>query len=772
MKSLLKKTTAKVAVFAMLLSVVPVSIPAKESKAAELSPYLNVEYGIQYTGERTAQANADGTAWSIEYFNVANSAYETGDEFYISTKVSGAENFKQVAIQSSVNGWDWAAAPKKWSGDGTANDTVIAGKVTATQDGDNLAFKIQFDNAIDTVEEDPTITLTDLYIMKLGDASDAEALPTDKQIALGTEYTGTVEAVLNDNVYEAQYFNVTDSSYSAGDTYIISYTLGGATGFKQVATQSNLDGWSWNGATKVWANDGLAEAQNVAGSFTSSSAGNGVSFKIRLDTPVDADAEWADSIDITLTNLVVVKVSNDDTVTLPSSMELNKNRKYSGKINAEKGEGSWNIQYFNVNDSAMKKDDQFKITFSISGASAFKQLVVQTNANNWAWDVAPKTWQSEGIADGTSFSAIITATQAIQNIAFKLWLDNPVDESFDTTPVEITLKDLQISDVATVASLNKAYKDYFNVGAAVSASMAGDVDYQNRITGTFGTITAENEMKPDALLNQSASQNGDGTPVLNLEYSGMTKILDFAKANGLEVRGHALVYAAQTSDWFFREGYTDDGDYVDADTMDARLQSYIEQVVTFVDTNYPGVVTAWDVVNEAFDDDGSFKENGWTETLGEDYVAKAFEYAREATDSKLFYNDYNLELAAKQDAIMNNLVYMDVDFDGVGMQEHVTLTYPTINAIQNAIEFFATEIGEVQITELDVQIEANETEEAQAERYAALFNLFKDNSSALTNVTVWGINDGNSWRSDKRPLLFYDDLTPKPAFQSVLDAAK
>lgn len=782
MKKEVKKFLAKVVTAAMLLSTV-VGIgttPEKSAKAAELSSYLNMEFGIKYTGQTTAEVNSTGDAWNIQYFNVADSAYASGDVFYVSCKISGASNFKQVAVQSSANNWDWNSAPKKWTNSGTANNTVVAGKITATQAGTNLSFKMQFDNVVDeaAVTDQQSITLTDLYIMKVSQASQTStAIPESKQLTLGTKYTGTVAAAANEGVYEAQYFNVSDSSYSAGDTYIISYTLGGATEFKQVATQANLNGWSWDDATKVWASDGLATAQDVVGDFVASSAGNGVSFKVRLDTLVDDTTELGDSIDLTLTDLVVVKVANDDTIALPSSLQISKDRNYSGTVNAVKGTDSWNVQYFNVNDSAYAVGDQIKISFDISGASDFKQLVLQTSANGWAWDSAPKIWKSNGITDGTTLSAIITATQAADNLSFKLWLDNPVESGFDTTPVEMTLSNLYVKDIETVASLQDAYASHFDVGAAVSASMVQDVEYQNRIKGVFGTITAENEMKPDALLNQSASQaacdgDGDGMPVLNLQNSGMTAILDFAEANDLKVRGHALVYAAQTPDWFFHVGYTDDGANVSASVMEDRLESYIKQVVEFVDTNYPGVVTSWDVVNEALADDGTYKSNNWKTIMGDSYVVKAFKYASQyaSSSSKLYYNDYNLEITAKQNKVISLLDSLSTGarIDGIGMQEHVTLTYPTETNIQSAITKFANEELDVQITELDVQIDDDQSLAAQADRYEDLFTLFKNKSDSISNVTLWGINDGSSWKSAKRPLLFYDDLTPKPAFNKVL----
>ena len=774
-----KKALAKLVVVAMLITTAAGFAPAKNVAAAALSEYLNMEFGIKYTGERAAVKNEAGNAWSIEFFNVADSAFQAGDVFFVSCKVSGAASFKQACVQSGVNNWDWATAPKTWANDGIADGTTVCGNMVATKAGDNVSFKIQFDNVVAdaTVGAEKNITLTDLYIMKLGNTNDeASALPENKALTLGTKYTGTVSAVKNENVYEAQYFTVNDSSYSEGDSYIISYSLSNAGDFRQVATQSNLNNWSWGDAKKVWAGDGLPNGQEVAGSFTAASAGSGISFKIRLDSPT-AEATPGDSVELSLTNLTVVKVTNTDSITLPESMAINKDRKYSGAVSAVKDGGSWNVQYFNVNDSAIDTGDMFKISFKISGASAFKQLAVQSNVDGWGWADAPKMWKNDGIADGTTFSAVIKATQDCDKITFKLWFDNPVDETFDTTPVAMTLTDLQIKDIAPVADLGEAYKNHFAVGAAVSASMIDDVEYQHIIKSCFRTITAENEMKPDALLNQKASQeaaeaDADAEPVLNLEYSGMSKILDFAKDNGLKVRGHSLLYAQQTPDWFFNEGYTANGAKVDATTMEARMESYIRQVIEFVDTNYPGVVTAWDVVNEALDNDGTVKSDNWSDIMGDDYIATAFSYAYlyKADGTKLYYNDFNMEESAKKAAVLELASSLE-GIDGIGMQEHISLTYPMVANIGAAIDAYKAAGLDVQITELDVQIEADETVEAQADRYADLFTLFKSKSDKISNVTLWGIDDGTSWRKAKRPLLFYSDLTPKPAFNSVLAAA-
>ncbi|MCH5253059.1 MAG: hypothetical protein J1F22_08840 [Lachnospiraceae bacterium] len=459
MKTPVRRHLAKIVVFAMMLSTAVGFTPAKKAAAADLSQYLNVEYGIKYSGETIATVNEDETAWSVEYFNVVDSSFKEGDEFYISCGISSTKNntldFKQIAIQSSANNWDWNAAPKKWSEGGFEGTTVVAGKITATTDGDNLAFKMQFDNETKAQRDEIDITLTDLYIMKIGNIyEEASELPEDLQVDLETPYDGTVTANLNEGAYEAQYFNVNDSSYSAGDTYIISYTLDKAIDFRQAVIQSNLNNWDWATSPKVWSGNGLAEGQTVIGDFTAAESGDGISFKIRVDSPLDEEAELPESIELALKDLIVVKVSNSTILPLPGSMMIDMGRNYAGMVDAVKDEemGSWNVQYFNVNNSPITAGQQFKITFTVSGADAFKQLAVQSNVNGWAWDESPKLWRTEGIEDGTAFSGIITATEDCDQLTFKLWFDNPVDEDFDTTPVAMTLDNLSVSDITEDAA--------------------------------------------------------------------------------------------------------------------------------------------------------------------------------------------------------------------------------------------------------------------------------------------------------------------------------
>lgn len=460
MKRFLKKHVAKILVLAMVLTTVVGFAPAKAVTGETLPDEKNIEFGVKYSGEVEATLNEEKTAYDIQFFNVADSAFNAEDEFYVSCTFDGAEAFKQIAIQSDVNDWDWAAAPKVWSDTGVTSGTVVAGKIEATVDGENLAFKIQLDNPVENAEiaEPLKITLSDLYIIKLTNAGETSYfLPADKYIGLGVPYSGDVTANINEtkDAWEAQYFNVVDTTYTEGDTYVFSYTLEGADGFRQVVTQSSLNNWAWDGSPKLWAGEGLAPSQSFAGAITATGDGEGISFKIRLDSPVpESDTEPGESISLKVTNLIVVKVTDSTVLDLTEPFDISANQYYTGNVEAvlDEDDNSWNIEYFNIDGSEIKEGEQFRVSFIVSGASDFKQVAVLSNANGWDWESAPKIYREEGIQDGTPFSGVITATAPEETeengpISFKLRFDNPMTEEFNEETVGMTLTNLIVTGI-------------------------------------------------------------------------------------------------------------------------------------------------------------------------------------------------------------------------------------------------------------------------------------------------------------------------------------
>lgn len=329
-------------------------------------------------------------------------------------------------------------------------------------------------------------------------------------------------------------------------------------------------------------------------------------------------------------------------------------------------------------------------------------------------------------------------------------------------------------------SLYKRYEGYFYFGTCVSASYLNNSKVTELLLEQFNSITCENEMKPDALLNQYQCQS-QGKVVVTVP-SNTKKILDWAKKNGLKVRGHVLVWYSQTPDWFFREGFRSDGALVSREEMLSRMESYIKQVLNYCDTNYPGMFYAWDVVNEAFTDDGTgYRDCNWYKILGEDYITEAFRFARKYASSgtKLFYNDFNTYInysdKIKTTRICNLVKELKKEnlIDGVGMQAHLDVSYPSADDFVKTVTTFSNLGVEVQITELDVTTTASAAGwKQQGEYLDRIFSALEKNDRTgvcnLTSVSVWGIADSYSWRASQDPLLFDDNLKPKAAYYSVL----
>lgn len=327
-------------------------------------------------------------------------------------------------------------------------------------------------------------------------------------------------------------------------------------------------------------------------------------------------------------------------------------------------------------------------------------------------------------------------------------------------------------------------------GTRVNSSTPDDYTLKSLIGAHFNSITASNEMKAYTLLDQQASQKSeDGMPRMNFDKS--TCIIDVASETGTRIRGHVLVWDSNMSDWFFREGYKSNGDYVDAATLKKRLESYISQTITYYEKNYPGLVYCWDVVNEAVGDDISSwdysdarhirtkrggQPNMFYEIIGNDYVELSFLYAKNTVeklqaenpdvDIKLFYNDYSTFSSRKRDAIcalIDSINSYATDengnyrklVDGVGMQGYIggyatqsgCMSNADIDNIEKAIRMFGNHGVEVQITEMAVRNYNDDeaTMEKHAQYYAKLMErlvaINAGEEKPLTGISIWGLYD-------------------------------
>ena len=321
-------------------------------------------------------------------------------------------------------------------------------------------------------------------------------------------------------------------------------------------------------------------------------------------------------------------------------------------------------------------------------------------------------------------------------------------------------------------TLKEAFDGDFKVGVTTTSGYLSEEDRVAQIKENFNSITMENEMKPESLLDWDGSEKSkDGMPVIKEET--LEKALKAAQEAGIPLRGHTLVWYSQTPEWFFSKKYDPSKGYVDKATMKKRMESYIKQVLTYCKENYPGLVYAWDVVNEAVGDDGNYRtESMWYETYGDfSYIKDAFTFARKYAEegTKLFLNDYNEYIAQKRDLLYAKVVelYDAGLLDGVGMQSHWDMDFPSVDLFETALEKYASIDGiEIQLTEIDMH-NTDDSEEGlkkQAERYKEFFDVItkmkREGKANITSVTFWGLKDGESWLSGSKgetsyPLFVY-----------------
>ena len=338
-------------------------------------------------------------------------------------------------------------------------------------------------------------------------------------------------------------------------------------------------------------------------------------------------------------------------------------------------------------------------------------------------------------------------------------------------------------------SLSEKWQGEFKIGVALSSFQLTGARFAGIVAKNFSSITCENEMKADSILDQTASARAGDPLHAKLHFYGADKVLDFASKNGIQVRAHTLVWHSQTPRWFFAEGYSTKSDaaLVDRETMIARMENYIKDEMEHFNTKYPGVIYAWDVVNEAIDpgncdENGYRKESLWYQVVGPDYIELAFTFARKyaAPDQKLFYNDYSTTDMAKKVYIVKLLRKLKAKgvIDGMGMQTHISVTSPSAMDIMTAIRDYTDTGVTVHITEMDISSE-DPTPYGQmllATRYRSVMNTLKfvkeKSGCDVESVTVWGLLDSQTWLTNSSrtcyPLLFDSKMNPKPAFFGMM----
>lgn len=326
-----------------------------------------------------------------------------------------------------------------------------------------------------------------------------------------------------------------------------------------------------------------------------------------------------------------------------------------------------------------------------------------------------------------------------------------------------------------IPKLHERYANYFDIGAAVNLETM--VSQKQLLVDQFNSITAENDMK---FVSVHPSED-------QYTFAAADQLLQFAEEHGKKMRGHTLVWHNQTTDWIFQDK---NGGVASRELVLERMKAHIDTIVG----RYKGRIFAWDVVNEAIEDstDIWLRDSKWLQIVGEDFIAKAFQFAHEADpNALLFYNDYNECTPVKRDKIfklVQSLQQQDIPIHGLGLQGHWNLTGPHIDVIREALDKYAQLQIPLHITELDISVFSHDDRrtdltaapaqwlELQAQRYDELFSLFREYKDVIQSVTFWGAADDYTWLSDfpvrgrkNWPFVFDEQHQPKSSFWSIAD---
>ena len=345
---------------------------------------------------------------------------------------------------------------------------------------------------------------------------------------------------------------------------------------------------------------------------------------------------------------------------------------------------------------------------------------------------------------------------------------------------------------SSAQGLKDALGQSFLVGAALNVSQTSGYDslVTATITNHFNCIVPEDCLKPEAL------QPAEG----QFKWRKADRFVKFGEDRGMAVIGHVLVWHSQTPDWFFKDA---EGKPASKELLTDRMRTHIHTVVG----HFKGRIKGWDVVNEAIEDDGSYRQSPWYQILGPEYIELAFRFAHEADpDAELYYNDFSMSVPAKRKAVcqmISDLKKKGIRIDGIGMQSHNGLTWPEMDDYEASIEAYAALGCQVMITELDMNVLPNPeafsgAEVSQSfdysekmdpyknglpddvaqrinERWLEFFKLYKRHQQQISRVTLWGVSDAQSWMNNwpvsgrtAYALLFDRQYHPKPVIKDII----
>lgn len=343
--------------------------------------------------------------------------------------------------------------------------------------------------------------------------------------------------------------------------------------------------------------------------------------------------------------------------------------------------------------------------------------------------------------------------------------------------------------------LKDAFANKFYIGTAVNEWQITGKDSASSqlIKENFNAIVAENCMKGGPMQPEEGK----------FRFDLADKFIEFGEKNNMYMTGHTLIWHSQAPRWFFTDK---DGNEVSREVLIQRMKDHIYTVVG----RYKGKIKGWDVVNEAIEDDGSYRKSRYYKIIGEEFIELAFKFAHEADpDVELYYNDYSMFLPGKRAgvvAMVKKLQEKGIRIDAIGMQGHVGLDFPELKEFEESIKAYTALGVKVMITEMEISVlpmpdykvgaeisasfeykqKLNPYEKglpdsvnAQFEqRYLDFFNLFLKYKDVISRVTVWGANDALSWKNNwpvrgrtDYALLFDRNNKPKPVVAKIIQEA-
>ena len=343
-----------------------------------------------------------------------------------------------------------------------------------------------------------------------------------------------------------------------------------------------------------------------------------------------------------------------------------------------------------------------------------------------------------------------------------------------------------------IPTLQEIMGPYFLVGAAVNTDLTNGKtpDVEKVVQAQFNQVVAENCMKGE-----------ENHPEVNrFDFSDGDRLAEWAQKNGKTLTGHCLVWHSQPPKWMFTDK---EGNLVSRETLIGRMYNHIMTVMT----HYKGKVKGWDVVNEAIQDDGSYRQSLYYKIIGPEFIELAFQFAHEADpDAELYINDYSMAKPAKREAyvkLLRQFKAKGLRIDAIGMQSHNGYDYPDYTEYEKSIEAFAAEGVKVMLTELDMNMLPNphgfsgadisqnfelqkkynpyvdgldkKAQKLFNQRYLDLFRIIERHKDVISRVTFWGTTDESSWLNGwpiqgrtNYPLLIDRNCQMKPVVKDIV----